>query len=242
MNAFNFLQNVELYGNKRDVITRLERRYDFIIKPISASFKGAKVLDLGAHDGRWSYVFANLGAASVTAIEGRKHLVECFDKFPKTDFSNRVQFINDDVYHFLETAVSNGEQYDIVCVLGLFYHVSDHLHLLKLIKKLNPKLVIVDSDFTMSTEAEVLLLKESTLSDLNAIASYEGQNETIVGIPSFRAMEEMCDIVGFKITWHDWETVALDRRETIGDYYLKTSGKRAPDIVRSSCLLAACST
>ncbi|WP_406736359.1 class I SAM-dependent methyltransferase [Thioclava sp. GXIMD4215] len=238
MGVFDFLHSVREYKESEGSIVRLEKRYSKIIKPIESQFCDASVLDLGAHDGRWSYVFSKLGTSRVTGVEGRRHLIDRFNLFPDSKNVAQTTLIHANIFDFLEQAIEDGIRYDIVCVLGIFYHIADHHRLLRLIKALEPKLVILDSDFTLSTEPEISLIKENVNFDLNAIPTYDGQINTVVGIPSFRAMEEMCDQIGFDILWQDWDTFSPDQRTFIEDYYLKNSGKRAPDKIRSSCYLS----
>jgi predicted RNA methylase len=49
--------------------------------PFASEISGARVLDLASHDGRWSYAFAGVGAASVVGIEGRQEMIICSTTF-----------------------------------------------------------------------------------------------------------------------------------------------------------------
>src|SRR6266446_801015 len=55
---------------------RLNERYRALISPNEEFIRGKTILDLAAHDGRWSFAALKAGARHVTGIEGRAHLVE----------------------------------------------------------------------------------------------------------------------------------------------------------------------
>lgn len=46
-----------------------------IIEEHREELNGARVLDIASHDGRWSFAALQVGAAHVTGIAGREHLV-----------------------------------------------------------------------------------------------------------------------------------------------------------------------
>ena len=60
---FNFLQSLPPYDDNETTIHRLDQRHKLIIEPFGPQINGARVLDVGAHDGRWSFALAHAGAA-----------------------------------------------------------------------------------------------------------------------------------------------------------------------------------
>ena len=54
---------------------RLHQRYRAIIESNRDALTGAKVLDVGAHDGRWAFAALHAGAKHVTMIEPRPSAV-----------------------------------------------------------------------------------------------------------------------------------------------------------------------
>ena len=131
------------------------------------------MLDLAAHDGRWAYAFAGAGAARVVGIEGRGDLIARFAQFPDPELKARVRLREGDIFAGMEAALAAGERYDVVGVLGIFYHIMDHFRLLRLVQGFQPRLVIVDGDFALAKNAMIQLMRESIDNPLNAIAQIE---------------------------------------------------------------------
>lgn len=108
------------------------------------SFKGKRVLDLGAWDGKYSFLAEKEGAVKVLAIDswtgedssgpkGSKPLKEGFD-IAKEVLRSNVIGIKDDVYEFLRRQMGY-RAFDVVLCYGLLYHVPDMFGLLKLIRE-----------------------------------------------------------------------------------------------------------
>jgi hypothetical protein len=55
---------------------RLNLRYEAMLADDTDVLSGARVIDLVAHDGRWSFAVLKVGAAHVTGIEAREHPVD----------------------------------------------------------------------------------------------------------------------------------------------------------------------
>lgn len=51
------------YDDNATTIYRLNQRHKLIIDPFLPQIEGARVLDIAAHDGRWSYALAAAGAS-----------------------------------------------------------------------------------------------------------------------------------------------------------------------------------
>lgn len=62
---FDFLTELPPYDDNETTIYRLNQRHKLIIDPFGPQIEGARVLDIAAHDGRWSYALAAAGAAEV---------------------------------------------------------------------------------------------------------------------------------------------------------------------------------
>ena len=69
MGFFDFLPEIDRYAEDPKTVTRMNLRHDRIIAPVAGRIAGKRVLDLAAHDGRWSYAFAAAGAREVVGIE-----------------------------------------------------------------------------------------------------------------------------------------------------------------------------
>lgn len=103
------------------------------------------MLDLASHDGRWPYVFAEAGAREVIGIEGRQELIDEFAAYPEDAIKARVSLRQGDINDAVREMVAAGERFDVVGVLGIFYHITTHYLLLSQIRALEPRLVVIDS-------------------------------------------------------------------------------------------------
>lgn len=120
---FDFLSSVDPEKYSPAAINRMNLRSEFIINSFRDVIEDARVLDLASHDGRWCYAFAAAGAKAVLGIEGRKSLAEQFALFPEASFKSRVQLIVSDIFSAVRELVNRKEHFDIVAVLGIYYHV-----------------------------------------------------------------------------------------------------------------------
>lgn len=231
MGFYDFLPEIARYSEDPGTVTRMNARHRMLIKPLEAEIAGKRVLDLAAHDGRWAYAFAAAGASEVVGIEGRQELIDRFPEFPRAHLREKVTLKCDDIFDGMEKEIAAGQSYDVVGVLGILYHVMDHFRLFQLVRKLNPRLVIVDSEFALRPGQVIMLVRERTDNVLNSIPQVEGQEKALIGIPSFAAMEAMADVLGYDCEWLDWDQLPPNKRQSIGDYY-RPEGKR-----RGTCLL-----
>lgn len=231
MGFFDFLSGIGRYSEDPDTIARMNARHEMILAPLIEEIAGATILDLAAHDGRWSFAFAAAGARAVTGIEGRADLIARFDEFPDAPMRDRITLRCEDIFDGMAADAARGRQYDIVAVLGILYHVMDHFRLFRLVQKLRPRLVIVDSEFMLRPGPVIVLQRERTDKDLNAIAQVAGQEKALIGIPSFPAMEAMADALGYRCDWIDWSALPEGHRAAVGDYF-RPEHKR-----RGTCLL-----
>ncbi|SOC05207.1 methyltransferase family protein [Rhodobacter sp. JA431] len=232
MGFFNFLQGLDRYAEDKSGIKRLNLRHEYLIEPIRKELQGARVLDLAAHDGRWAYAFAAAGAREVVGIEGRPHLVERFQQFPEGLAKDRVDLRVGDIFEGLEAELKAGEAYDVIGVLGIFYHIMDHFRLMQLVTRFKPKLIVMDSEFALRPGQVIMLIREDPSKDLNALPQTEGQEKALIGIPSPTALEAMADVLGYTVQWADWETVPQGKRGPVFDYYRPETKRRATAYLR----------
>ncbi len=219
MAFFDFLSELPQYAGQRNKVSRLNNRFAFLIAEFSEDIAGATVLDLGAHDGRWAYAFAGAGATKVTAIEARAEVAARFQDYPDAGLKARVAMQVQDVFVGLEEAVRARRTYDVVAIYGLLYHVMDHFRLLDLVRQLNPKVIIIDSDFIKQNGALIRLGRERTDNELNAAPQFAGQSTAVKAIPSRGALEMMADALGYAVTWVDWGALTPDQRSSVKDYF-----------------------
>lgn len=231
MGFFDFIGTVAGYDPQGSDRPRLNMRHQMLVARHATEIAGARVLDLAAHDGRWSYALAACGAASVVGIEARAELIARFRLFPDSGLRARIELRCADVHDGVEAAAKAGESYDVIAVFGIFYHIMDHFRLLRGIRALRPRLVIVDSEFIEAPGPVIRMIRERTDNPLNAVAQVPGQKVAIKGVPSHRAMEGMADALGFSTEWLNWNYLPPGCRTGLADYY------RSGDMRRGTCLL-----
>ncbi|MEQ9258807.1 MAG: class I SAM-dependent methyltransferase [Roseovarius sp.] len=228
---FDFLAEMPPYEENATSVIRLAQRHRLIIEPFAPQIVGARVLDIAAHDGRWSYALAHAGAAEVVGVEARRELIDRFAQFPETEFKARVKLVQNDLFDEIEARAAADERFDVVALYGIFYHVMDHFRLLRMIRRLGPKLIIIDSEFIKADNAIVQVLKEEVSNPLNAVGDVEGITHTVVGVPSQRATEFMAEALGYTLDWVDHAMILGANRDGMKDYFRE--GRK----VRSTCAL-----
>lgn len=205
-----------------NVISRLNARWLRVVQPLLPEIKNKKVLDLGAHDGRWAFAYAEAGAAHVTAVEARSELCDSSIVHSNPHMNKIVSFVNDDIFSFLNSAVAKKSEYDVVALLGILYHIYDHYGLFVLISQLKPSLIIIDSEFIRTQNSISQILSENTSGILNAIPKYRGQTTTLVGVLSDGAIEKIGENLGYQVTWY----TSNDLDSDAPDYRRKTRKRR----------------
>lgn len=231
MACFDFLADLPYYQDEPASVLRMNRRYEMLIAPFADEIKGACVLDLGAHDGRWSYAFAHAGARHVLGVEAREEMISLFDDYPDPDLRARVDLRQGDMFEEIEAELASGSRYDIVAAFGVYYHIMDHFRLLRLMMALRPKMILIDSEFVIRGGPVIQMMRERTDKVLNAAPQIEGQHVAVKGIPSHKAMETMTDVLGWRCEWLDWTQLPKDKRRGVRDYF------RTEEMRRGSCVL-----
>ena len=176
MGFFDFIADLPHYQDHSAPVPRMNKRFEALIEPNKDVISGAKVLDLASHDGRWCYAFAGAGTASVVGIEGRQEMVDKFTDYPDAALRDKIELRVGDLYDGMEAAVAKGETYDVIGIFGILYDLMDHFRLFQLVRRLKPKLVIVDSEFMLRPAPIMMLVRERTSNVLNAIPQYDGQD------------------------------------------------------------------
>jgi len=218
---------------------RLNKRHRFLIAPYKDDIAGARVLDLASHDGRWAYAFAGAGAASVYGVEARAGLIAQFDDYPDPCLRSRVDLHCNDLFEELQELTARGATFDVIGVFGILYHVMDHHRLFVLLRQLDPKLIIIDSEFIFNDAAMVRIVRERTDNPLNATAHFSGQQIVAKGVPSRGAMQVFADTLGFDLVWDDWDRLNKDERNGVADYYRQRSLRRATCALRPKTTVRA---
>jgi hypothetical protein len=203
---------------------RLNKRYQATIEHNRQLFSGNRIIDVASHDGRWSFAAVKSGAAHVTGIEARPDLVDSANQtFKLYEIpSDRYRFIVGDALEWLRREPVKA---DLVLLLGFFYHIWQHIELVRLVEATGARHVIVDTAILPDAglpqgAAMVWLMREKiALPSNQAIADHPGSNVALVGYPSRAAVRLMFDYFGFDCEEFDWRSlVAQGPLEGIADY------------------------
>ncbi len=233
MPVLEFLNGLQKYREDAKHLARQRQRHAFLIEPFLDDIKGAKVLDIAAHDGRWSYALAEAGAESVLGIEGRADLVELFDELPDSAAKERVTLAAEDLFDALDRLIAEKQTFDVVALFGIMYHVMDHFRIVRQCVQLSAKLIIIDSEFMKGVNPYIQMVKERTDVEINATPQIGGQEVAIKGVMSNAAMERIAEALSCEIEWLPWENLPKENRTVVRDYFRGPQKK----MVRRTCAL-----
>jgi SAM-dependent methyltransferase len=166
---------------------RMNYRFDRIITPFNDRIKGARVLDFGSFDGRWTHALITAaGAEHVTGIEiDPKFVVRAETNLQELGVpADKYDFITGDIMDALDN-IEPGS-YDGVLLAGVFYHITYHVELIEKLKQLDIKWIIMDS--TVATDERPIVLWVEGKDGFNGLE----------GVPSARAVELMAEAAGYK--------------------------------------------
>lgn len=208
-----FFSDHGVYSTDPHAENRLNERYNRIIAPNLAGIRGSRVLDLGAHDGRWSWAALASGAAFVTGVEGRSAIAGALVGPLTEGFADHYEMIAGDVFEVLPS-LSPG-RFDTILCLGIFYHVLNHDLLVGLMARLEPKLIVLDSRLVDTDELLITLHHEDTSNPLNGIGAEE---RVLVGIPSRGAVAALAERHGYTTRHIDWNAADIPDHHHLNDY------------------------
>ena len=187
---------------------RCNARYQTFIEPHKALIDGARVLDLGSYDGRWSYAALESGAASVVGIERRQEFIDRSHFFINGAMRERVRFMCDDIFEALPRLLAEGERFDVVLCLGVFYEVMDHRRLLQLMAAFEPKLIIVDTNLVDTDEALIRVRIDAN-----------NPKTSLAGVASRGAVASMARSLDLDLPYEAWEPDRFEERDGLNDYF-----------------------
>ena len=182
---------------------RLKWRYKAIIQNNLEIIKGARIIDLGSCDGRWSFAALKNGAKSITGYEARESSLKIAE-------SNFLQYgIDKNKYQFKQANIDVEAiegKYDVAFILGVFYHTLSQYAILEKIVKTGVKHIIIDSQVNGDDQPSIGLKTEKGTAAQNGILKPNTQHGmALVGIPSIKAIEMMLHSFSFeKINYFDW--------------------------------------
>jgi ubiquinone/menaquinone biosynthesis C-methylase UbiE len=210
-----FLETTETISSR----SRLNARWRAIIGWNTAILAGRRVLDLGCHDGRWSFAALEAGARHVIGIEARAHLVQkAAENFSHYGVSaDSYDFVTGDAVEALRAL--KPASIDVVMCLGFFYHTLEHMRLLLEARRLGAEYIIIDTSISPAKEPIVALAFESTEDTRNAVDyGLTGNNKALVGVPSRSGLLAMLDYAGYQADFFDWQNNAVGDWTDLPDY------------------------
>lgn len=170
-------------GRGTAALDRINKRYELIIGPHKDLLKGAKIMDFGSYDGRWTYAALDAGAAHVTGIEINQEFTD------QAEANLNTLGVSPDDYNFIVgdlltelKKVEPGEYDGVVCA-GVYYHITYHVELMNELKRLGLKWIIVDS---------------SVVTDEKPVVQWSVAPYGLEGTPSASAIELIAEQAGFE--------------------------------------------
>jgi len=188
---------------------RLANRYRVLIEENLDLIKGKKILDIGSHDGRWSFAAIKNGAEMVLGIEAlQKNLRRAIRNMEKYQIpTEKYKFILGSIYPEIKKLKPNS--IDTIFCFGFLYHTYNYIQLFAGIKKLNPLYLIIDTQIEKSDLPIISLHLEGT--------RIEGERK-IVGTPSRPALNLLLEHFGFEYQYYDWKNSKVTNWDKTNDY------------------------
>lgn len=195
---YNRFTKVTGHANSED---RLNQRYKAIIECNQSSIKGKRILDVGAHDGRWAFAAIKAGAKHVTCIEEKDtHVTWLRDNMEHYRAKN-FDVIQGDVH---EEIGKINKDIDTIFCLGFFYHSLEHAHLMRKFSGLANTLIL-DTHVIQGEGKFIQLHRE--------------HNNKLTGTPSREALDEMMEAYGFNhVDYFDWSKINNVQPDYAGNY------------------------
>jgi methyltransferase family protein len=197
---------------------RLNTRYQALIEANLDCIRNCSILDLGSHDGRWSFAALKAGADRILGIEARSDFhtraIETFQSYSIPE--DRFSFLLGDVFKRLPEVPPGS--IDTVFCFGILYCTSYHQLLLELIANLKPKTLILDTFISTLSDPVIELRVVETKGDILASSSGAMLRTILLGYPSRAALELMLKNAGFYFRYFDWQGASLEDWTSLKDY------------------------
>ena len=210
-----FDQYPRFYETTRTLLkpNRFQQRWDMIVGRNRALFENARVLDLAAHDGRWSFAALKAGASFVEGVEARPELVEGARENVRHYGVDAVcNFIRGDVIDYLER--EDLPRFDIVLNLGFLYHTMKHMQVIEGMARTGARAFVIDTSIAKADGALIQLMTEDADDFRNAVRDDPARSRDIlVGAPTKGAVRMMLDDAGYACEEIDWFAHVTDFSE-----------------------------
>ncbi len=181
-------RHIEGVNTVSDLMDRLSKF------PIPDDLRGARVLDIGAWDGWFSFEMERRGADVVA--------IDCWDnprfRQIRSALNSRVEYRQMDVYDLTpETA----GRFDIVLFMGVLYHLKHPLLALERVCALATKMAAVDSFVLQERHRPGEDVENRPIMEFYETDEFGGQRDNWCG-PSLPCLMAMCRTAGFARVEH----------------------------------------
>ena len=200
-----FYETTKTLGSKE----RLNYRYHTIIQQNASLLKGKRVVEIASHDGRWAFAaIRGAGAAHVTGVEPRQHLVDNANKtLPECGVdSSQFHFICGDGFEEAERMKRDGETYEVGMILGFLYHTARQYEIVHKVAELGVKTLIVDTTVLADVTQPIVRLQMEGTGKESMLHAGEKKVD-LGGVPSITAVNMMLKAAGFRPS-----TIVADRQ------------------------------
>lgn len=179
-------------------LARLNKRHLAIIQSMPDIWKNANVLDIACANARWTFAAIQAGAKFVEAVEPRSNMIDTgkqlLNKYQVSD--EKYNLILGSAFDVLPTL---NRSYDVVLCMGFLGHTYRQPELFSLIKKLQPKHLIIDSGIC-SKKGMVCSVYRAENKNGFAYPDKTSVNEhTYTSVPSLTLIKDMIDFYDFDI-------------------------------------------
>lgn len=185
--------------------TRLNMRHEALITANADLLRGARVLDIASHDGRWTMAALEAGAAHVTGIEARPELVtharQTLDSYGVSAAS--YDFITGEVF---EVLAAPDLEVDVVQCFGFLYHTLRYPDLLSGLSQIRAPWLLLDTKVFPSKQRVIRLgVDDASREGQAAEDAHTAGGRTLVGSPSQGALRMMLRTYGYdRESTFDW--------------------------------------
>jgi len=215
---------------------RLNARHECLIERHGEHLRDRTILDVGSHNGRWSFAALAAGARRVTGVEPRAALVEA-SKQVFLEYGIAPERFDFHVADILEFLKAKRPRADTVLLFGVLYHVPYHVALLQELRQTSARTLLIDTAVVPDRDGDhgqdntICLIAESVADISNAAGEiFPGAGKAIVGIPSRRAVTFLLETFEFEVSEVSWAPYL--RRWGVGGLRDYAQGQRATFLAR----------